>query len=107
MIRQSTIDKLHDMRLSAMSDAFECQCKDPDTYQGLSFEDRFGMLVDKEWDKRKSTKLQKLIRSAEFRYPNACKMCIRDRHLSDRFVCIRLPVPSILPGNALEHVSYS
>ena len=36
MIRQSTIDKLHDMRLSAMSDAFECQCKDPDTYQGLS-----------------------------------------------------------------------
>ena len=74
MIRQSTIDKLHDMRLSAMSDAFECQCKDPDTYQGLSFEDRFGMLVDKEWDKRKSTKLQKLIRSAEFRYPNAC-MC--------------------------------
>ena len=48
MIRQSTIDKLHDMRLSAMSDAFECQCKDPDTYQGLSFEDRFGMLVDKK-----------------------------------------------------------
>ena len=63
MIRQSTIDKLHDLRLSAMSDAFECQCRDPETYQGLSFEDRFGMLVDKEWDKRKSTKLQKLIRS--------------------------------------------
>ena len=51
MIRQSTIDKLHDMRLSAMSDAFECQCKDPDTYQGLSFEYRFGMLVGKVWDK--------------------------------------------------------
>ncbi|WP_330363180.1 hypothetical protein [Lacrimispora indolis] len=51
MIRQSTIDKLHDMRLSVMSDAFESQCSDPDTYQALSFEDRFGMLVDKEWDK--------------------------------------------------------
>lgn len=51
MIRQSTIDKLHDLRLSAMSDAFECQCRDPETYQGLSFEDRFGMLADKEWDK--------------------------------------------------------
>lgn len=36
MIRQSTIDKLHDMRLSAMSDAFESQCADPNTYQGLS-----------------------------------------------------------------------
>lgn len=60
MIRQSTIDKLHDLRLSAMSDAFECQCRDPETYQGLSFEDRFGMLVDKEWDKRKAQNCKSL-----------------------------------------------
>ena len=60
MIRQSTIDKLHDMHLSSMSDAFESQCAAFDIYQGLSFEDRFAMLVDKEWDKRKNTKLQKL-----------------------------------------------
>ena len=72
MIRQVTIDKLHEMRLSAMSDAFESQCNDPATYEGLSFEDRFGMIVDKEWDRRKSTKMNKLIRSAGFRYPNAC-----------------------------------
>lgn len=72
MIRQATIDKLHDMRLSYMADAFENQCNDPATYDGFSFEDRFGMLVDKEWDKRRSTKLQKLIRTADFRYPNAC-----------------------------------
>lgn len=72
MIRQSTIDKLHEMHLSAMSDAFEIQCSNPAAYEGLSFEDRFGMLVDKEWDKRKSTKLAKLIHSAGFRYPNAC-----------------------------------
>lgn len=72
------------MHLSAMSDAFESQCADPDTYHGLSFENRFGMLVDKEWDKRKNTKLQKLIRSAEFRYPNACMESIEyhpDRNL--------------------------
>lgn len=55
MIRQSTIDKLHEMHLSAMSDAFENQCVNPDIYQDLSFENRFGMLVDKEWDKRKTT----------------------------------------------------
>ena len=30
------------------------------------------MLVDKEWNKRKSNKLQKLIRDAVFRYLNAC-----------------------------------
>jgi len=71
MVRQSTIDKLHDMRLSAMADAFESQCND-NSFEGLSFEDRFGMLVDKEWSKRQNTKLDKLIRTADFRYPNAC-----------------------------------
>ena len=71
MIRQSTIDKLHDLRLSCMADSFETQCNDP-SFAGFSFEDRFGMLVDREWDKRKSTKLAKLIQSAGFRYPNAC-----------------------------------
>lgn len=60
----SVIDKLHDMRLSAMSDAFECQCRDSDTYPGLSFEGCFGMLVDREWDKRKGIKLQRYIACA-------------------------------------------
>ena len=34
MIRQSTIDKLHDMHLSAMSDAFESQCADNQRFWG-------------------------------------------------------------------------
>lgn len=72
MIRQVTINKLHAMRLGAMAATFESQCNDNKTYGGLSFEDRFGMIVDKEWDKRKSTKLQKIIHDAAFRYPNAC-----------------------------------
>jgi hypothetical protein len=49
MVRQTTIDKLHDLHLSAMANAFETQCDDS-AIDGLSFEDRFGMLVDKEWD---------------------------------------------------------
>lgn len=83
MIRQTTIDKLHDMRLPSMADTFEAQCKDR-SYDAFSFEDRFGMLVDREWDKRRSTKLQKLIRTADFRYPNSCMEDIeyhRDRNL--------------------------
>lgn len=56
-----------------MPDAFETQCANPVTYQSLSFEDCFGMLIDKEWDKRKNIKIQKLICNAEFHYPNACK----------------------------------
>jgi len=75
MIKQSTIDKLHDIRLSCMADAFESQCHNP-AFDALSFEDRFSMLVDKEWEQRRSTKLSKLIRFAEFRHPNACMEAI-------------------------------
>lgn len=71
MIRQSTIDKLHAMRLSTMADAFQDQCRTPE-FRNLSFEERFGMLVDREWDKRRSSKMNRIIKTADFRYPNAC-----------------------------------
>ena len=44
MTTQSTIDKLIEMRLSAMSDAFLAQLADP-KMRDVPFEDRFGMLV--------------------------------------------------------------
>lgn len=71
MTVQATIDKLHEMRLSSMANAFEEQCG-ASGFDGLSFEDRFGMLVDREWEQRKNNKLTRLIRGAGFRYPGAC-----------------------------------
>ena len=47
MINQSTIDKLIEMRLSSMADAFRIQMNDP-SMKEVPFEDRFGMLVDVE-----------------------------------------------------------
>lgn len=44
MTNQSTIDKLIEMRLTAMADAFRIQMDDP-TMKEVPFEDRFGMLV--------------------------------------------------------------
>ena len=44
MTNQITVDKLLEMRLSAMSDAFLIQMNDPQM-QEVPFEDRFGMLV--------------------------------------------------------------
>jgi len=71
MIRQTTIDKLHEMHLATMAEAFENQCAD-ESFSTFSFEDRFGMLVDREWEKRKNKTLQRLVQTADFRYPNAC-----------------------------------
>ena len=70
MTTQSTIDKLIEMRLTSMSDAFRTQMEDP-RMKGIPFEDRFGMLVDIEYSNRKSNSLKRLIRNAGFDQPDA------------------------------------
>ena len=59
MTNQSTIDKLIEMRLTAMADAFRIQMDDP-TMKEVPFEDRFGMLVDIEYSNRKNNRLKRL-----------------------------------------------
>jgi site-specific DNA-adenine methylase len=69
-MHEMTQRKLYEMRLSAMADAFENQLLDPN-YQALSFEERFGLLVDMEWSRRKNKRLAALIRKAECQQSNA------------------------------------
>lgn len=57
--------------MSKIANAVEDQCNDAFFYD-FSFEDRFGMLVDKEWSRRQNTRLNKLIHTASLHYPNAC-----------------------------------
>ena len=70
MTIQSTTDKLIEMRLTSMADAFTLQNADPNMKE-VSFEDRFGMLVDIEYSNRKSNSLKLLIRNADFDQPEA------------------------------------
>ncbi len=70
MLNQSTFDKLVEMRLTSMANAFRLQCEDPQV-RSLSFEDRFGMLVDIEYSSRKSNHLKRLIKDACFDQSNA------------------------------------
>ena len=65
MTIQSTIDKLIEMRLTSMADAFITQKDDP-KMKDLAFEDRLGMLVDIEYNNRRSNSLKRLIRQAGF-----------------------------------------
>jgi DNA replication protein DnaC len=71
MVNEATIGKLHEMRLSAMAQAFRQQMKDP-SMDALSFADRFGLLVDREWDSRRTNRLKRLIRIADFPISGAC-----------------------------------
>lgn len=69
MTNQSTLDKLIEMRLTAMADAFRIQVDDS-SMKEVPFEDRFGMLVDIEYSNRKNNRLKRLIRSAELEQPD-------------------------------------
>ena len=70
MTNQSTIDKLIEMRLTAMADAFRNQLDDPKCRE-IPFEDQFGMLVDIEYSSRKNNRLKRLIKNAGFDQPEA------------------------------------
>jgi DNA replication protein DnaC len=75
MTNQSTIDKLIEMRLTVMADAFRNQLNDPKMKE-VPFEDCFGMLVDIEYSSRKNNRLRRLIKKAEFDQPEASIMDI-------------------------------
>ena len=42
------------------------------SYASLSFEERLGLIIDAEWTRRKNNQLDRLIKKATLRYPNAC-----------------------------------
>jgi len=50
---------MKDMRLSAMASEFEAQLRDKERYGGFSFEERLGLLVDAEWNKRQCNKISR------------------------------------------------
>lgn len=100
MTNQSTITKLHDMHLGAMAEVFRDQLNDP-SHKELHFEERFGILVDAEWNRRRHNRLQKLIRNACFKFSNACVADVdyHDDRKLDRSEILRLSSCSYLADN--------
>lgn len=71
MLINETIEKLKSMRLPGFVEALEEQ-NEFSSFQELSFEERLGLLVDREFSKRKSNRIQRLIQQAKFQNPTAC-----------------------------------
>lgn len=66
MLHHPTLAKLDQLRLTGMLKALEQQTDNPDL-DTLSFEERLGLLVDREIDERESRRLQRRIKQARFR----------------------------------------
>lgn len=71
MLTETTVNKLHEMKLGVMASAFKEQLEDGN-FNAMSFDERFGLLVDMEWTARKNNRLRKLIKSAGYVMPEAC-----------------------------------
>ena len=68
MLIEQTIDKLNQMKLNAMAMALREQMQSLD-YSPLSFEDRFSLLVDREWDEKESRGLTRRLQVAKLKQP--------------------------------------
>jgi hypothetical protein len=65
-MNQPTIEKLHAMKLYGMVEAFRTQLETPNLHQ-LSFEDRFALLVDRQWDWKQNRALTRRLQLAKFK----------------------------------------
>lgn len=70
MLNEQTLEKLYDMKLIGMADAFKEQMAQP-TINDLSFEERFSFLVDQHWTWKEDRRLKTLLRNARLKN-NAC-----------------------------------
>lgn len=67
---EATVEKLIIMKLRGMAEAVQEQMKNR-VYKDLSFEERLGMVVDREMDSRQDRKLRMLLTKARFRNQGA------------------------------------
>ena len=73
MLTQPTLEKLIAMRLRGMAEAFREQQENAD-WQRLSFEERLGLLIDRQWSWRQNRALERRLRNGRLQGP----ACVED-----------------------------
>ena len=77
MLNEQTLEKLNAMKLYAMAAAFREYLESVDD-NALSFEERFGLMVDREWCEREQRRLTRRLSAAKLRE----QACIEDVNYS-------------------------
>jgi DNA replication protein DnaC len=70
MITEETIQKMHELKLNTMAEAFRQLLQSPPDQQ-LSWEERLGLLIDREWTDRENRRLNRRVREARLGVPAA------------------------------------
>ena len=69
MINEQTCETLRKMKLNAMADELTHQLEDQTSYGTLGFEERLGLMVDAEWNRRRPTNLPATSKLLIFPFP--------------------------------------
>jgi hypothetical protein len=64
MLNHQTMEKLHAMRLTGMANAYRQQMEEAQM-AGLSFEERFGLLVDQHWTWRENQAMTRRLKKSK------------------------------------------
>jgi len=70
MLTHQTLETLRALNLTGMADAYEAQLHETDV-QALSFDERLGLLVDREWSDRQTRRLVRRLQIARLPLPAA------------------------------------
>lgn len=70
MLNEQTLEKLYAMKLNGMAEAFAEQLQQPNIDE-LVFEERIGLLVDRQWIWKEDRRMKRLLKNAKFKI-NAC-----------------------------------
>ena len=73
MLNEQTIEKLQTMKLFAMAEGFIEQMANPQMEE-LSFPERFGLLVDRQWCYKEEKRMQRLLQNAKLKM----QACVED-----------------------------
>jgi len=66
MLNQQTLDQLYLMKLIGMAEGFKEQIEQS-TFGELSFEERFGILVERQWNWKENKRLKRLLKEARLK----------------------------------------
>jgi DNA replication protein DnaC len=66
MLNEQTLEKLHAMKLFGMAHAFRSQLESAQA-NGLTFEERFALLIDQQWTWRENRALARRLRAAKLK----------------------------------------
>ena len=73
MLNEQTMTRLYEMKLHGMAEAYQEQLQQPQAAE-MSFDDRLGLLVDRQWNWREEKALKSRLRTARFRM----QACLED-----------------------------